>query len=563
MRSNNHARRFALRAALVCVLSACGASALPAVASALPNTGIKGTVTNSQTHSPISGVKVCAVAIGGGTEEKCAQTEPSGKYEIKELKAEEYRVEFTASGYERRSSSIEVKAGETKEVNEELVEQTGAISGRVTNASNGQSLGGIEVCVQGSSAYCTETGENGGYTISGLGAGTYTVNFSPNRYSHKFSTSCEEELGVKVRCTGPNVIGQSVSSVHVNADETETVNAQLQAGGQITGTVTNASITHPGIGKMYVYATHVNSKGEEECQFEGGEYACGSYTWTNSSGAYTINGLRGGSYKVSFDGDICTEVTNEGRKEAECVPVYVGDYYHEQQTFKKAQTLNVTVGQTTSGINESLREAFPTTPASTAAPTLTGTPVVGQALSCSQGSWSHEPTYLAYQWLRNGTPIAGQTGSTYTVQAADPGKSITCVVWAGNGAGVANAMSNAVAIPVPLAVFASAKVKGAVASVTLRCPGPGACTGVMKLIASVTTKQGKRKKTSKVTIGSASFSMAAGKSVTLRVRLTAQGRKLMSKAGKRGLKVQIAGAGVKARAATLKMAKPAKHKKKK
>jgi hypothetical protein len=82
----------------------------------------------------------------------------------------------------------------------------------------------------------------------------------------------------------------------------------------------------------------------------------------------------------------------------------------------------------------------------------------------------------------------------------------------------------------------------------------------MKIVASVVTKHGKRKTTSNVTIGSASFSMAAGKSVTLRVRLTAQGRKLLTKAGKKGLKVQIAGSGVKAHAATLKMAKAKKHK---
>jgi hypothetical protein len=47
------------------------------------------------------------------------------------------------------------------------------------------------------------------------------------------------------------------------------------------------------------------------------------------------------------------------------------------------------------------------------------------------------------------------------------------------------------------------------------------------------------------------FSLGAGKRVALRARLTAQGRKLLGKAGKRGLKVQVAGAGVQARAAVL------------
>ncbi|MGO9247870.1 MAG: collagen binding domain-containing protein, partial [Solirubrobacteraceae bacterium] len=195
------------------------AMVLPAAASALPNTGIKGSVTNSSTHSPIAGVEVCAVSIGGGAERKCAQTKPNGEYEIKELKEEEYRVEFTASGYEQTSYSVKVKASETKEANVELNERTGNISGRVTNASNGQGLGGIEVCAQGTSGSCAETNGNGEYTIYDLSVGTYTVSFSPDRYSRQFSSSCEEELEVKVRCTGPNVIGQSASSVSVKASE--------------------------------------------------------------------------------------------------------------------------------------------------------------------------------------------------------------------------------------------------------------------------------------------------------------------------------------------------------
>jgi len=63
-----------------------------------------------------------------------------------------------------------------------------------------------------------------------------------------------------------------------------------------------------------------------------------------------------------------------------------------------------------------------------------------------------------------------------------------------------------------------------------------------------------RKKTSNVTIGVASFSMGAGKRVTLKVHLTGQGRKLLATAGRGGLKVQIAGSGIKAQAAKLKPA---------
>ncbi|HEY5343338.1 MAG TPA: carboxypeptidase regulatory-like domain-containing protein, partial [Solirubrobacteraceae bacterium] len=408
----------------------------------------------------------------------------------------------------------------------------GSVAGRVTSASNGQGAGGVEVCSY-ESTRCVETNGNGEYTISGIPVGSHTIYF--------FSAdTCEEEQGEKIRCQPKSdYIGES-SSVKVKANTTETLNVALRTGGQISGTVTNASITHPGLAKVEVCATRVT--GPEQ-------YGGGGCAYTSANGQYTINGLDNGFYKVEFSGTICS-IPKKGKRE--CSEVYITQYYQGQQTFKNGQTVSVTTGSNTGGINETLREAFPTTPAPTVAPVLTGTAAVGQALSCSQGSWSHEPTYLLYQWSRNGTVITGQTGATYTLQAADQGHSIACSVTAGNGAGAASANSNAVAIPVPLALFAGVKVKGAVASVTLRCPGPGACSGVMRIVARVTTRHGRRKKTSSVTIGVSSFSMLAGKRVTLRVHLTGHGRKLLGKAGRRGLKVQIAGSGVQAHRAVLK-----------
>jgi hypothetical protein len=74
-------------------------------------------------------------------------------------------------------------------------------------------------------------------------------------------------------------------------------------------------------------------------------------------------------------------------------------------------------------------------PVNTAAPTLTGAPALGQTLTCSTGTWANNPTSFSYGWLRSGVPIAGQTGSTYVVQAADEGHTISCQVTAGNGGG--------------------------------------------------------------------------------------------------------------------------------
>jgi hypothetical protein len=56
-------------------------------------------------------------------------------------------------------------------------------------------------------------------------------------------------------------------------------------------------------------------------------------------------------------------------------------------------------------------------PVNTSAPSLAGTPAVGQTLTCSTGGWANYPSSFGYQWLRDGSPIAGQAASTYLVQA--------------------------------------------------------------------------------------------------------------------------------------------------
>ncbi|HEX6152295.1 MAG TPA: hypothetical protein VFZ19_02130 [Solirubrobacterales bacterium] len=64
----------------------------------------------------------------------------------------------------------------------------------------------------------------------------------------------------------------------------------------------------------------------------------------------------------------------------------------------------------------------------------TGFVSVGETVSCQPGSWEGDPTF-AYQWLRDGVEIAGATGSTYDVGAADEGESLQCRVTASNGDG--------------------------------------------------------------------------------------------------------------------------------
>jgi hypothetical protein len=194
-------------------------------------------------------------------------------------------------------------------------------------------------------------------------------------------------------------------------------------------------------------------------------------------------------------------------------------------------------------------------PVNSVAPAISGTPRAGQALTCSTGTWSNAPTF-AFEWLRDGQPIAGATAATYALTASDAGRSISCRVTASNSDGTAEQASAAVAIdpppPPPPAdpepappqpdggtqpggiapptggsgpprgegtvrpaaariVRSTVTLKKGVASLKLSCPSGGTdCTGTV----TVTTSDRKRTK-----LGSARFVIKAGKTGTVKVKL--------------------------------------------
>jgi hypothetical protein len=69
-------------------------------------------------------------------------------------------------------------------------------------------------------------------------------------------------------------------------------------------------------------------------------------------------------------------------------------------------------------------------PVATAPPVITGTPVAGQTLTASPGTWDQEGLKFSYQWFADGKALPGQTRATYKVSPSVSGKSITVVVTA-------------------------------------------------------------------------------------------------------------------------------------
>lgn len=88
-------------------------------------------------------------------------------------------------------------------------------------------------------------------------------------------------------------------------------------------------------------------------------------------------------------------------------------------------------------------------PKNTVRPEVTGTAEETETLTCSEGTWTGTGTITyAYQWLRDGQPITGETSATYDVVAADSGLLISCRVTATDDDGSKSRRSNSVG-PVP------------------------------------------------------------------------------------------------------------------
>lgn len=69
-------------------------------------------------------------------------------------------------------------------------------------------------------------------------------------------------------------------------------------------------------------------------------------------------------------------------------------------------------------------------------PSITGTALVGQVLTCNPGTWRGKtPITFTYQWTRDGANISGATAQTYTLVTADKPHIIGCKVTGTSSAG--------------------------------------------------------------------------------------------------------------------------------
>lgn len=431
---------------------------------------------------------------------------------------------------------------------------TGRIKGAVTRAVGGAAIEGTEVCAYqagGKTDKCTDTNAQGEYSLTNLPGGEYLLEF--------VGDVCHV-VGADLQCTKPYATQYWLNAATPEAARPVPVleglpssgfDGSLTLGGEIEGSIAESE-GHTVTAPMCLYAISASSGVVE------------GFTETEA-GHYVIEGLASGSYDIYAEESIeeCTPGTGKPT-------TWASQYYNGVQTHFVATPVAVTAGlepPVPATANIGLVRSSAVRPANTAAPEITGAAEVGQTLTCSPGSWrgTPAPTY-AYQWLRNGSAITGATSATYSVQAADSDDGLECVVTATNEAGSERATSARIYVQFFWDVSPPASKSGTavaagnsistsgLAQLSMTCSGEGACNGTLRLTAKVSVLNGKhhKRKLESVTVGEASFSMAANGHEMLDLHLSAEGKSLVAKAGEHGLSVQLSGSGVKSRTVVIK-----------
>lgn len=197
-------------------------------------------------------------------------------------------------------------------------------------------------------------------------------------------------------------------------------------------------------------------------------------------------------------------------------------------------------GQITTGVEDQLAlTAVPGQPlVNTVLPTVGGTAVVGQVLAAAGGTWLPAPSGVSFQW-KAGSAVVG-AGPSYTVKAADVGKTITVTETAerdGFVIGTATSAATATVSPVvvPPVVKATSKTKaGYVGASKIKAGKKGGkvqvtvtavpSVAVAGKVSIVDTFKAKGKKARTKTLSTTTLAAAAKGKLTIKLPKLAKGK---------------------------------------
>lgn len=255
---------------------------------------ISGRVTHGGGLIPLQSICVTAIPTAGSqTGDEVASTDGNGNYTISGLQPGSYVVKFDGCGqnyiaqyFDDQSSfasakPIVVQAGVTTTYIDADLSPGAILSGRVTDAT-GAPVPGIGVLAEdGTLNNITNTDSSGDYTIAGLAAGSYTLNFSPlpgaGNYAMSYYPDVPDPGHAVVISVTP---GETIASI----------DQQVLAPGSIAGTVVDPS-GHPLAGVL-VSAYII--------QPDGSFWSSQLAQTTAADGTYLIPNLAAGRWIVQF-----------------------------------------------------------------------------------------------------------------------------------------------------------------------------------------------------------------------------------------------------------------------
>jgi hypothetical protein len=163
---------------------------------------------------------------------------------------------------------------------------------------------------------------------------------------------------------------------------------------------------------------------------EGQELSTSNGTWNGSPTSYTYAWSR-----CDAGGGSCAAIATATTATYTAVSDDVGHTLRVTVTAKNADGSGTATSAPSAVVSDK------TAPTPTAAPSISGTPAVGSALTANKGTWSGNPTSVAVAWLRcdadgnDCATISGASGDTYTLTQADAGGTVRLSVTATNAKG--------------------------------------------------------------------------------------------------------------------------------
>jgi 5-hydroxyisourate hydrolase-like protein (transthyretin family) len=260
----------------------------------------------------------------------------SGSYTAQGLVPGDYRITFydfagnyLGESYNDKATfdladSLAVAAGAVLNGINAALAVASRIDGTVTEEGTGTPLPDVSVYAYRVNpgnmlqyASSATTNASGNYSVGGLSAGTYRIEFV-------------EEGGLHLREVYQNVadLSNGTDIPVAAASTTPGVDAALAAGGRISGMVSSAVNSQPLAGiDMNFY------------RFDGAGWPYQGYATTDSAGNYTSSAMPAGQYRVEF---------------ADWSSQYRSEYYDNVTNFDDAASVTVDLLQTTGSINAAL-----------------------------------------------------------------------------------------------------------------------------------------------------------------------------------------------------------------